>query len=61
MESVGLSVLEKKPKIDFQDGGHLGFPIETILAISVLQVTPDASYQVSSQLAQGCRRSKHLK
>ena len=26
-ESVGLSVQEKKFNIDFQDGGHLGFPI----------------------------------
>ena len=26
-------------KIDFQDGGHLGFPIGTILAIFDLQVT----------------------
>ena len=40
LESVGLSVLEKKRKIDFQDGGHLGFPIGTILAIFDLQVTP---------------------
>ena len=33
----------RNKKIDFQDGchsGHLGFPIETILAISDLQVTP---------------------
>ena len=31
-----LSVQEKKRKIDFQDGshgGHLGYPIATILAI----------------------------
>ena len=27
-------------KIDFQDGGHLGFPIGTILASFDLQVTP---------------------
>ena len=33
MESIGLLVQEKKRKIDFQDGGHLGFPIGTILAI----------------------------
>ena len=36
------SVQEKKRKIDFQDGGHgghLGFPIRTILAIFDLQVT----------------------
>ena len=41
-ESTGLSVQEKKRKIDFQDGshgGHLGFPIGTILAIFDLQVT----------------------
>ena len=31
-KSIGLWVHEKKRKIDFQ-GGHLGFPIETILAI----------------------------
>ena len=34
---------EKKRKINFQDGchgGHLGFPIGTILAIFDLQVTP---------------------
>ena len=42
MESIGLSVQEKKRKIDFQDGGHgghLGFPISTIIAIFYLQVT----------------------
>ena len=41
-ESIGLSVKEKKRKIDCQDGGHgghLGFPISTILAIFDLQVT----------------------
>ena len=105
LESVGLSVQEKF-KIDFQDGGHLGFWIWMILAIFDLQVTPllptkfqvnwpfgsgeeaknkfsrwqpwwpswisdwndfsyfwsashpDASYQVSSQLAFWLRRSK---
>ena len=40
LESIGLSVQEKKRKIDFQDGGHLGFPIGTILAIFDLQDTP---------------------
>ena len=43
MESTGLSVQEKKRKIDFQDGGHgghLGFPIGTILGIFDLQVIP---------------------
>ena len=42
MESIGLSVQEKKRKIDFQDGGHgghLGFRIGTILAIFYLQST----------------------
>ena len=41
-KSTGLSVQEKKRKLDFQDsshGGHLGFPIGTILAIFDLQVT----------------------
>ena len=56
---IGLSVQEKKRKIDFQDGGHLGFPIGKILAIFFLATShPHASYQVSSQLAQGCRRSR---
>ena len=43
LEAIGLSVQEKKRKIDFQDGGHgshLGFPIGTILPIYDLQVTP---------------------
>ena len=40
MESVGLSVQDKKRKINFHDGGHLGFPIGMILAIFDLQVTP---------------------
>ena len=39
LEAIGLSVQVKKRKIDFQDGGHLGFPIGTILAIFDLQVT----------------------
>ena len=38
MESTGLLVQEKR-KIDFQDGGHLGFPIGTILAIFDLHIT----------------------
>ena len=40
-ESNGLSVQEKKRKIDFQyghHGGHLGFPIRIILAISDLKL-----------------------
>ena len=57
------SVQEKKRKIDFQDGGHgghLGFPIGTILAIFLFTSHPDASYQVLSKLARGCRRSRLL-
>ena len=40
LEAIGLSIQEKKRKIDFKDGGHLGFRIGTILAIFYLQVTP---------------------
>ena len=42
-KSTGLSVQEKKRKIDFQDGchgAHPGFKIDMILAIFDLQVTP---------------------
>ena len=38
-ESIGLSVQEKKYTTDFKYGGHLGFPIRTILATFDLQVT----------------------
>ena len=38
-ESIDLSVQEKNFSIDFQDGGHLGFPIRIILATFDLQVT----------------------
>ena len=41
-------------------GSHLGFPIRTILAIFNLS-HPDASYQVSSQLAFGFREKKRKK
>ena len=49
LESIGLSVQEKKHKIDFQAGDHLGFPIGTILANFDLQVDPILStkFQVS--------------
>ena len=36
---TSYSVQEKKFNTDFQDGGHLGFPIRTILATSDLQIT----------------------
>ena len=39
LESIGLLVQEKTCKIDFQDGGRLGFLIEAILAILGLNVT----------------------
>ena len=45
----------RKRKIDFQDGGHLAFRIETILDICSTR-HPDASYQISSQLAFQFRR-----
>ena len=35
-----ISVQEKNRRIDFQNGGHLGCRIETILAIFDLQVAP---------------------
>ena len=41
-KSIGLSVQEKRQKIDFRDGrngDHLEFPIETILTIFDLSVT----------------------
>ena len=38
-ELTGPSVQEKKFNIDFQDSGHLGFPIRMILATFDLQVT----------------------
>ena len=53
-ESIGLSVQEKKRKMHYQDDGrcgHLGFPIETILAIFLSTSRPKTFYQVSSQLA----------
>ena len=43
IESIGHSVQEKKPKTGFKDyrhGGHLGFPILTILAIFDLLMLP---------------------
>ena len=39
-QSIGLSVQEKKRKIDFQDGRHLEFLVRMILAIFYLQVIP---------------------
>ena len=38
-ESTGLTVQELKSKIDFQDCGHLEFPVVAILAIFDIQDT----------------------
>ena len=35
LESIRLSIQEKKWKIDFRDGGHLGYPIRMVLAIFI--------------------------
>ena len=46
----------QEQKIDFQDGchgGHLGFPIGTILAIFDLQVTPMLSNKFRVNWARG--------
>ena len=43
LEAIGLSVQEKKRKIDFQDGGHLGFPIEHDFSYFWSTSYPDAS------------------
>ena len=40
LESIGLSVQEKKYKTDFQDGNHLGFPIGMILPIFFIYKSP---------------------
>ena len=54
-ESIGLS-FQKKGKIYFQDGHHLGFPIGTILAIFISTSHPNPSYQFSNQLALSFRK-----
>ena len=57
-KSTSLSVKEMKLKIDFKDGdhgGHLGFPIRTILAILDLLVTPmlPTKFQVNWHFGSG--------
>ena len=37
--SIGLLVQDEKQNIDFQDCGHFGFPIGTILTIFNLEFT----------------------
>ena len=49
-KTVGLSVQEKKLNTDFQDGGQLGFLIETILATFLSTSHCDTSNEVSCQL-----------
>ena len=56
-KTIGLLVQEK-PKINFQDGGHrshLGYPIRTILVIFDLQVTLmlPTKFQVSWPFSSG--------
>ena len=59
LESIGLSVQEKKPKIDFQDGchgGHLRFSISNDFSYFLFTSHPDASYLVKCQTAFRFRR-----
>ena len=49
-ESIGFLVQKKMRKVDFQDSGHLGFRIGKIKLYFIYK-SPDASHQVSSQLA----------
>ena len=58
-KSIGLWFHEKKQKIDFL-GGHLGFPIETILASFDLQVIPmlPAKFRVNWPFSSDRRREK---
>ena len=55
--SIVLSV--QKWKIDFQDGGHLGFPIRTTLAIYDLQVTPMLPTKFQVSWPPGSAEAKH--
>ena len=57
--SAGFSVQEKKQNNKFRR--RPPFPIGMILSIFWSTRHPDASYQVSSQLAQVCRRRRLLK
>ena len=54
-ESTGLSVQEKKHKIDFQDGSNLG-DLSYLLSTSPLYVLRSLESN-----GQGCRRSSDLK
>ena len=55
MMLIGLSVQEKKPKIDVQDGDHLRYLIQTILATFDLLVTHmlPSKFQVNRPFSSG--------
>ena len=59
-ESIGLSV-QKKVKIDFQDGRHIGFRIGMILAIFISTSHANASYEFSNQLVFWFRKIREKK
>ena len=53
-KSVSILIQENKLKMNFQDGGfggHLRFPIETLLPNFDFTGHPDGAYPVSSQVA----------
>ena len=60
--SIGLSVQERSAKYIFKvaDMTAIGFPIQRFYLVLDLQVTKMV-YQISSQLALGCRRIRLLK
>ena len=47
-ETIGLSVLQKKCKIDFQEGGHLEFQVRTNVAIFLSTSRPNTSFYLKS-------------
>ena len=51
-------MVQEKRKIDFQDDRHLGFPIETILAIFDLQVTMMIPTKKGKRKVQGVPQSQ---
>ena len=58
LESNGLSVQEKKRKIDFQDGGHLGFPIGTYQSFKRIGILVQKEKQKIT--FQNCCHGSHL-
>ena len=51
-KSIGFSVQEKKRKIDFQDGGHLGLPILATFDLQVYPMLP-TKFQVNWPFGSG--------